>query len=311
LPAGVHRFSHEAMAAVFEVLVAGEDATYARQAADAAFAEVDRLEAALSRFDPASDVSQINLLKAGESVRVGLAAFECLADAARVWAETRGAFDVTAGALVDCWKAKDGSARQPTDSELADARARTGMNLVAMSEKEHAIGVTRGGMGIDLGGIGKGYALDRMKTILQDWSIPRALVHGGESTVLALGSPEGEAGWRVAVGSVRSPAGVVGAIHLEDRALSGSSASAGHPHIIDPRTGRPASGKAGAWALASSAARADALSTAFFVMAPDEIEKFCRRNLGVSAMIVLDVEGKGERIRFGEWPMQRTKEAPE
>jgi len=300
LPTGVHRFSHEAMAAVFEVFVAGDDATYAGQAAAAAFAEVDRLEAALSRFDPSSDVSQINQLKAGESVRVGLAAFECLATAARVWAETAGAFDVTAGALVDCWKAKDGSARKPTDAELADARARTGMNLLAMSEEEHAVGVARDGMQIDLGGIGKGYALDQMKMILEDWSIGRALVHGGESTVLALGPPEGEEGWRVAVGSAQSPAGVVQTIHLKDRALSGSAASARTPHIIDPRTGRPASGKLGAWALASSAAVADALSTAAFVMAPDEIEKFCRRNSEVSIMVA--VEGEKEPARFGSWP---------
>ncbi len=300
LPAGTNRFSHAAMAAVFEVFVAGEEATYAGQAAAAAFAEVDRLEAALSRFDPSSDVSQINQLKAGESVRVGLAAFECLAIAARIWAETGGAFDVTAGALVDCWKAKDGSARQPTDAELADARARTGMNLVAMNEEEHAVGVARDGMRIDLGGIGKGYALDRMKIILEDWSIGRALVHGGESTVLALGPPEGEEGWRVAVGSARSPAGVLETIHLKDRAMSGSSASVRNPHIIDPRTGRPASGKLGAWALESSAAVADALSTAAFVMAPDEIEKFCRRNPEVSVMVV--VEGEKEPARFGSWP---------
>ena len=126
-PAGpiIHRFAHEAMATAFEVMIIGQDAEYARQASKAAFEELDRLHLELNRFDPTSDVSQINASRAGQKVRVGLATIACLKAAAEANADTGGAFDVTVGALVACWRNKDKTPRTPTAEELAAARART------------------------------------------------------------------------------------------------------------------------------------------------------------------------------------------
>ncbi|MCX5684460.1 MAG: FAD:protein FMN transferase, partial [Planctomycetota bacterium] len=137
----VHRFAHNAMYSIFEVFIAGQEAEYARQAAEAAFDECDRLERELSRFIPGSDISQINGLQAGQFVRVGVATMECLTAAARANAETSGVFDVTVGALVECFRGKDGQRRQPSPEEIAAAKARTGMHLLDLRPKEFLVGV--------------------------------------------------------------------------------------------------------------------------------------------------------------------------
>ena len=113
----VHRFRHNAMATTFEVMIAGENAEYARQTAEEAFDEIDRLELELSRFIENSDVSLISGLAAGRSARVGIAAFECLRLAARVHAETGGAFDVTIGALAELYSR--GGSGPPSAEDVA------------------------------------------------------------------------------------------------------------------------------------------------------------------------------------------------
>jgi len=137
----VHRFAFDAMASVFEVIIAGQEQRYARQAAEAASDEVERLERELSRFNPSSDVSQIGGLKPGEYARVGVATMECLMAAARVHAETGGAFDVTVGALAACFRGPDGKVREPPADELAAARRVTGMHLLDIRPDEHTVAV--------------------------------------------------------------------------------------------------------------------------------------------------------------------------
>jgi len=299
--AAVHRFAHLAMASVFEILVVGQEARYARQAAEAAFDELDRLQRELSRFDPSSDVSQINALRAGERGRVGVAAMECLALAARVHADTRGAFDVTVGPLVACCRNPDGSYRRPSDEELQAVRARTGMHLLDLAPEEHMVGVRADGVIVDLGGVGKGYAVDHMMGLLREWSISAALVHGGMSSVLASGSPPGREGWRVALRDPQDPRQSLGEAVLKDRALSGSAVLGGRSQIIDPRAARPASGKLGAWAAAGSAALSDCLSTAFYVMTPDEVRDYCAAHPDVAGMLALQDSDGRKVVRFGEW----------
>jgi len=294
--ADLHRFAHEAMGAVFEVFVAGAEHEYARQASAAAFEELDRLEAELTRFEPTSDVSQINALKAGQAVRVGLVTFECLKVAAQVHADTGGAFDVTVGRLFELWRPKDGSKPTPSDEAIAEARAATGMHLLALDETQHAVGVRADGVRIDLGGIGKGYAVDQMMALLQEWSIETALVHGGQSTVFGAGAPPGQKGWTVALSDPKGKP--LGTVCLKDRSLSGSGSPPGARHVIDPRTGRLAEANLGAWAVTAQATLADALSTAFLVMSPKEAERYCRRHPTVSGMLLA---AGGQAVRFGKW----------
>ena len=185
-PRGAHAWSHAAMNTLFEVIVAGQEPEYGRQAAAAAFAEIDRLERELSRYRSNSDIARINRLRAGQWTRVGLAAFECLQLAAAVWRETEGAFDVACGALSACWRDEQGRPRQPREAEIADARDRSGMQWLVLDESTHAVGVRVDGVGVDLGAIGKGYAIDRVADLLREWSVTRAVIQAGNSTALAL-----------------------------------------------------------------------------------------------------------------------------
>jgi len=301
-PAGpIHRFAHVAMNAGFEILIAGQEAEYARQAAAAAFEEFDRLHNELSRFDPASDVSRLSALGAGQSIHVGLATLECLKVAAQVSAETGGAFDATVGSLMACWRNKDKSPRIPSEEELAAARARTGMHLLDIREETHAVGVKVDGVKIDLGAIGKGFAVDQMVAILRGWSINTALIHGGHSSVMAIGSQPGKSGWIVSLGDLESRGESMGTVRLIDRSLSGSAAPKADQHIMDPRTGRPAAGNLATWALADSATLTDCLSTAFLVMSPGEVEEYCKRH-PETAGILIAKDSSGRRIlRFGKW----------
>jgi len=297
---GLHRFADEAMATTWGIFIAGDDAEYAGQAARAAFEELHRLETELSRFNPASDVSQISRLPAGRAIRVGLDTFDCLKAAAWAHRETGGAFDVTLGRLQDLWWPKGGRSAPPADAEVAEARRHTGMHLLVLDEREHAVGVRADEVRIDLGGIGKGYAVERMVELLRDWSIASALVHGGRSTVFGMGTPPEKDGWPIAPYAPGKDPGTLGSAVLKDRALSGSGSPAGNRHILDPRTGRPAEGNAAAWVVCERPSYADALSTALLVMAPQEMQEFGRRHPDVSGMMLREGE-EAQVHRFGAW----------
>ena len=297
----VHRFAFDAMASVFEVIIAGQEQRYARQAAEAASDEVERLERELSRFNPSSDISQIGGLKPGEYARVGVATMECLAAAARVHAETGGAFDVTVGALAACFRGPDGKFRDPPADELAAARRVTGMHLLDLRPDEHTVGVKVQGVKVDLGGIGKGYAVDQVIALLREWSIDAAVVSGGTSSVMAIGAPPGQAGWRVAMRDPEQPENSLGTLLLKGRSLSGSAAPPGRPHILDPRTGRSATGPAATWAAADAATLTDCLSTAFMVLSPAEVGEYCARHPAVSGMLLVKDSSGRKVLRYGKW----------
>ncbi len=288
----VPRFSHEAMSTIFEIFIPGPDAEYAGQAAREAFREIDRLERFFSRFDPGSEISRINRLPGGGEISVGIETLECLSLAEAVRVETGGAFDINARA----------AAPSENSGDPDPSPASRGFELVNESGK-YAIrrpaadptGIPR--LDLDLGGIGKGYALDRAGRVLQEWAVSDALLHGGTSTTLAVGSPfpetgtdqEGRAttrtGWPVGIGAgwPGAPARVV----LSGRALSGSGTEVKGGHILDRRTGRPARGNLAAWASAPTAALSDALSTAFFVLTPDAVEAFIGRHPDIWACLVV------------------------
>jgi thiamine biosynthesis lipoprotein len=280
------------MACTFELALACDDDAYAEQAARAAFTEIDRIERELSRFVPTSDVARINALRAGETIRVGIEAAECLMLAAQVCADTNGAFDVTyRGKPV----APTPHTTSPSEPE-AQARSTTPLEF---DPESHCVHAQVDGVHVDLGGIGKGYAIDCAVEILHDWSIDAGLIHSGQSCVSALGSPPGGERWSVALRDPLDHDQTIGRAALKDAALSGSGRALHGDHIINPRTGRPCGDKLGTWALAPSAAVSDALATAFMVMSPQEIETYCRTHSAVSALIVLNVAGKREKLSFG------------
>jgi len=271
----VFQFSRPAMGTTFGLRIVAADAAAARQLARDAFAELEQLERELSRFLPDSDVSRINRLPTGGTLRIGVSAYECLRIAAEVGVQTGGAFDVTAP-----------PGRPVTPGALE------------VHPDENAVTVRADGVRVDLGGIGKGYAVDAVVELLLRWDVEAALVQGGESTVRAVGlAPEGGP-WRAALRNPQSDAEPLGTVALGTRALSGSGSALHGAHIVDPRTGRPAA-RSAAWAMAPSAARADALSTAFMVMDDAQVAACCAADPQIGAA----VPGPGEEaVRYsGRW----------
>jgi thiamine biosynthesis lipoprotein len=282
---GLRRFSHEAMNTVFEVHAAHADARYAAEAAHAAFALVDRLEGELSRFRPNSDITRINHLGAGESARVGEAALECLLIARHVYDLTGGAFDIAIG---------------------------TGLPTLEIDADAFEVRASADGVRLDLGGIGKGYAVDLVAELLEEWDLEHAFVHGGFSSAVALEPPADSSGWPLTLSDPREPSRVFCRLSLRQAALSASGVRKGD-HILDPRTGAPVRGRLAAWVALprpaqpgataaprpvhspeptftrlAPAAVADALTTAFMLVGVEEIEALCDRSPGLEAWVLPD-----------------------
>ncbi len=277
------RYRHEAMATMFEIIIPESDAdeTYGAQATQAVFNEIDRLEDELSRYRPVSDIWRINQLKAGETATISLAAIDCLSLAMAVHAETNGAFDITIGPLMNCFRNPDGSGRIPFPEEEESARARVGIHLLDLDPDLGRITVHHDNLLLDLGAVGKGYALDQAIELLKDWSIPNALLNAGDSTILGVGGPDGDEGWIVTVGNNETQS-----LRITDRAVSGSGFAVKGAHIMNPRTMKPVPlRKDKVWASAPTAALSDALSTAFMIMDKAEIEALCARHAEIEAIL--------------------------
>jgi len=287
----IRRFSHEAMATVFEVYCVHPDERYAAQAAQAAFEVVDLLERELSRFLSNSDITRVNHLASGESTQVSASTMECLVIARHMFDLTGGAFDISIG---------------------------TGLPSLELARDDFVVHATQSGVQVDLGGIGKGYAVDRMAELLEEWGLLLALVHGGFSSVLALEPPAGRDGWPLTLSDPRAPSRVLADLSARQVALGASGLRKGD-HIRDPRTGKPAHGRVAAWVAVprpevsrsdaptegprvAAAAVADALTTALMLLSLEEIQTLCDGTPGLQAWILPEPEGADEDpqlLRYG------------
>lgn len=299
-------FSHEAMASTFRVSLVYEDPRYAHQAALAAFAEIDHLERELSRFVENSDISRLNHSPSGRAVTLGMDSYACLQQARQVWEDTGGAFDVTIGSLYRCWMDDNRKPRTPTSSDIHSAMDRTGMQHLYLDSQLYEIATDVSGVQVDLGGIGKGYALDRASIILREWNISMGLLNAGGSTILAMDPPSGKKGWPIAFHHPFDPDETLMRLDLANGSVSGSG-QISYRHILDPRPGRvgPVVGKIATWSLATSAIRSDALSTAFLVMDPSEVEAFSKKHPQDASLVVLgnfEKQTVSKIAAWGPWP---------
>lgn len=300
----IHRFSHNAMATVFEIYITHEDFNYASQAAYAAFEELDRLEQVLSRFIENSDISRINKLEKFQSSIIGIDAMNCLKACKSLYVETNGSFDISAGPLIDFWRKLQIDPHEDFINHVELLQSQLGLNNLEINEEFHEVRLLGDGIHLDLGGVGKGYAVDKMAEILDDWSICQTLIQGGKSTVKALEAPPGETGWFVSISHPKDYSCVIEKIKLHHRSLSGSGLQKGS-HIINPKNGFPIKDKIAAWASVESAATSDALSTSFMIMSPENIKQYVDNHQDVSALVITSQEDGSNRadkiLRFGAW----------
>ena len=298
-----HRFSHEAMATVFEILILNDDAQYAQQAACAAFDELLKIEQQLSRFVENSDISIVNDLEANKPAVLGQDVFDCIKLSLDMFEKTSGAFDITTGMLYKCWLDDNKKPITPSNDDLQYAITHTGSDNIELNETDHTIKLTIAPIAIDLGGIGKGYALNIMAALLKEWSIDYALLHGGYSSVLALDAPEGTNGWPVTFSDPDDLQKTIARVELANAALGASGLQKG-AHIIDPETTKPVTGNIATWVMTDDVAVADALSTAFMIMTDQQIAIYCNESEQTKALKIStlsDTVNTPNIKYFGDW----------
>jgi thiamine biosynthesis lipoprotein len=285
------------MGSVFEIRVP-VGVPMALDLATRALDVIEDLETRLTVYRHDSEVSRINASAHTGPMVVERGLFRLLERAVQISRATGGAYDVTSGPLSLAWGFVRGPKRVPDDETLADARARSGHHHLTLDPDQLTISFDRPGIVINLGSIGKGYAIDRAVDVLRNHFWPTSgLVHGGHSSLYALGSPPDRFGgrWEIALRNPFDPRRPLGTIRVRNRAIGTSGAafqnfeSSGrrYGHIIDPRTGEPvSSGPASVTVLAPTAAEADALSTAFYLIGPDAAASFIAHHPNVGAIFV-------------------------
>jgi thiamine biosynthesis lipoprotein len=303
----VHR---RAMACRFEITLESRDAAAVPAARDA-LNEIDRLEDVLSVFRESSIISEINRRAAHDAVAIDAATFDLIRQCGELSEWTGGAFDITSTPLSRCWGFLQRDGRLPDTAALNDARSRVGFNHVCLDAGSRTVRFTRAGLELNLGAIGKGYALDRVAETMRRGGAAHALMSAGRSSMLAIGGRR--AGWFVELVSLRSEGSPLADVHLRDAAIGTSGAGdqfiivdgVRYGHVIDPRTGTPASGVESASVIASSAAVADALSTAFLVGGVELAAAHCTRHSDVIAIVT--EEGASMPRVFGRRPGARVR----
>ncbi len=290
-------FCRRAMACQFEIFLNAGQYDHDGPTALAALDLVDELEQQLSIYRESSEISSINRDAASRAVRVEPRLFDLLEQAIDLSRQTDGAFDMTTGPLARLWGFVKRAGAMPEGHALTAALDQVGSRHVELDPHDRTIRFARPGIEINLGSIGKGYALDRCAERFAAAGIDDVLLHGGNSSVLARGScvePGQLSGWTIGLRDPWRPQRRIGQFHLQNRALATSGSGSQfflhegrrYGHILDPRSGWPAQGVLSATVVAPTAAQADALSTALYVLGPERASVFCAANPQIGCILL-------------------------
>lgn len=307
-----------AMGTRFEVALWGESVVQLTAAGEEALAEIERLEAQLSLYRADSDISDLNARAASEAVPVEPRLFRLLERAAQLTAETEGAFDITVAPLIACWGFLGGSGMMPSNEAIAAAKELVGMEKVTLDAENYTVRFQREGMRLDLGSIGKGYAVDCAAELLREAGIKSGLLHGGTSSVVAIGSPPDEEAWVIAIQRPfdTTEGNYLTKISLKDTTLSvsaphGKSFEAGgqrYGHVLDPRTGYPTSRNLLAALVLDSATEGDALSTGLLTLGADWLPTLVKNRPDCRALLAS--AGKAGELIVLEQGMSASETTP-
>lgn len=279
------KLAREAMATRFEIVLYGDNPVSLRAAGEEALDEIEWVESQLSIYRSDSQINHANQRADTEPVRLEPTIFALLQRCQELTTITDGAFDITLGPLIRCWGFMGGSGSLPAPEAIERAKSLIGMHHLRLNPDDFSVEFDQTGVMLDLGSIGKGYALERAKDIMEENGIRSALLHGGTSTVTTIGTPPDQATWKIAItrpltdkekakaDSDDSELKTVGVANLNGNALSVSAIwgksfqteNREYGHVIDARSGEPTIGAAQAAVTLASATDADAISTALLV----------------------------------------------
>jgi thiamine biosynthesis lipoprotein len=310
--------ARKAMATRFEIVLYGDDPVNLRAAGEEALDEIDRIEDQLSFYRPGSEVSALNRRAIHQPTKVSPSVFRLLERGKALSKATDGAFDITVAPLLQCWGFVAGSGRLPDPDVLQRARSVVSMDGVELHPDHFLARFVKkdprieADVQVDLGSIGKGYALERAAEILRENGVTQAFLHGGTSSIVAIGSPPGEEGWKVALQHPAIPSSLLGTVTLKDTSLSvsgvhGKSFEAGgrwYGHVIDPRTGEPVEGALMAAVALPSATETDALSTALLVLGAAGLQRLAETWPEISARVIVPDANSEEGVSIHDyrWP---------
>lgn len=314
--------SRSAMACEFQAYLRAESGSTDVDAAISGLDLVADLERQLTVYRDDSEIARLNRLAGVRPVVLESELFELLKRGLELSEETQGAFDFTAGALVKAWGFYRRQGAFPNPEELKLALSKVNFRQVRLDDTNRECFLEGLGMEINLGAIGKGYALDRWSRHLREHGAKQFILHGGNSSVLAQGNRAGgdnpsDPGWRVRLRHPLFPDRVLGEIQLVNQALGTSGAGnqffyhqdKRYGHILDPRTGYPAEGVLSASVIAPTAAIADAMSTAFYVMGMRGARDYCQNHAEIGAIIVIpngsDISIENINVRPETWRPER------
>jgi thiamine biosynthesis lipoprotein len=285
--------SDEAMGTTFSLVLYGTDRPGLEAAAAAAFDEVHRLDRLMSNYQPASEWSTVNRSAALRPVKVSTELFALLSACLMYSRQSDGAFDITVGPLMKIWGFYKGEGALPRKGAVTGALGRVGYRHVKLDPGPQTVRFDHPGVELDPGGIGKGYAVDRLVEVLKRNDVHIALVSGGGSSIYGLGAPPDERrGWPIAIRMPGDPHATASEVFLKDMSLSTSgsyekffwAAGRTYSHIMDPRTGYPAAGTASVSVLAPRTIDSEAWAKPYFIngractaahLAPNQRVFFC------------------------------------
>jgi FAD:protein FMN transferase len=252
-----------AMNTWFEIILLGDDAENLHAAGEAALDEIERVEKLLSRFDPASEISRINRDAPKSAVLVDLETATVLETCRNAWQQTRGFFDV--------------AVNRENTSGFSDIEFDFDTRLITFRNAD---------AGLDFGGFGKGYALDCAADCLRAFGVKKALLHGGTSSVLALGNDGDENPWRIGLRNPWNKCEELEHVQLSEEALSTSATGQGVSDILHPHFHKPLQIQAACTVIAKTAAQAEIFSTAFLCMGKKTTISFLPQKADVSFKVL-------------------------
>jgi thiamine biosynthesis lipoprotein len=299
-----HEESRVTMGCTATVRACGGDEEALQAAVRDGLDEIDRLDRLLSHYRRDSPLSRLNREAAEGPVAADGELFDLLAESLRWSRESDGAFDVTVGPLMKAWGFFRGEGHVPDADALRRSREVVGYRHVRLDPAARTVRFDRPGVELDLGGIGKGYAVDRAVARLRARGVRSALVNLGGSSVYGLGTPPAADAWEVGIQDPARRGRVARTLPLRDRALSVSGGyeryfvkdGVSYTHIMDPRTGRPVAGVLSVAVLSDSATDGDAIDDVLFVQGLERAGAFLARHPSTQAFFFLPAADRGWRL---------------